>query len=223
MIIVVGGIKGGSGKTTLAPNLTVMASVGGGKVLLVDADEQRSAFDWASQREAMGIATRWCTIQLSGRSLHAQLTKMRLDYEHIIVDVGGRDTTSQRSALTVADVFLVPFKPRSLDFWTLGSVKTLIGEIRTVNPSLECRAIVNQADSRGQDNQQAIEALKECVELECADFAIGYRKAYGNAASDGLGAIELEKQDDKAVSEMEQLYQYVFDKSFISESKATNK
>lgn len=219
MIVVVGGIKGGSGKTTLATNLTVMSSFWGDKILLVDADEQQSAFDWSAQREGMGIATPWCTIKLSGRTLHTELKKLNADYQHVIVDVGGRDTTSQRSALTVAQMFVIPFKPRSLDFWTLGSVKAMINEIRTVNPDLECRAVVNQADSRGQDNLVAIEALKECVELKCADFSIGYRKAYGNAASDGLGVIELKTQDDKVLKEMEQLYHYVFDKRFALTDK----
>lgn len=47
MIIVVGGIKGGSGKSTLTTNLTVNRALEGKRVLLVDADEQRSASDWA--------------------------------------------------------------------------------------------------------------------------------------------------------------------------------
>ena len=43
MITVLGGIKGGSGKTTLSTNICVIQSFLGKKVLLVDADEQQSA------------------------------------------------------------------------------------------------------------------------------------------------------------------------------------
>jgi chromosome partitioning protein len=75
MIIVVGGIKGGSGKTTLATNLTVMRAREGKKVLLVDAGEQRSASDWADQREGLGIKTDWLTIQLAGKGIYAQLQR----------------------------------------------------------------------------------------------------------------------------------------------------
>jgi hypothetical protein len=30
---------------------------------------------------------------------------MAKDYDDILIDTGGRDTTSQRSALTIADIF----------------------------------------------------------------------------------------------------------------------
>ena len=65
MILVVGGIKGGSGKTTLATNLAVLRSLYGYKVLLVDADEQKSVSDWMEQRESAKIETKWTSIQLS--------------------------------------------------------------------------------------------------------------------------------------------------------------
>ena len=216
MITVVGGIKGGSGKTTIATNLTVIMSLEGKKVLLVDADEQKSASDWANQREGTNLETRWTTVQLAGKSIYAQLQRMAEDYDDIIVDVGGRDTTSQRSALTIADIFLVPFKPRSLDIWTIGSVKAMISEIKAVNPKLTCVAVINQSDARGNDTKEAVEVLEECVDLLCVPTAIGHRKAFANAASDGLGVIELKTQDKKATQEVKELYQHVYSNLFAN-------
>jgi chromosome partitioning protein len=210
MIVVVGGIKGGSGKTTLATNLTVMRSLTGKKVLLVDADEQKSSSDWAQQREGLGIPTDWSTIQLAGKSIYTQLSRMKMDYDDVIIDVGGRDTTSQRSALTIADIFLIPFKPRSLDIWTLGSVKTMISEIKAVNPRLSCIAIINQADSRGNDNHDAMEVIQECTDLICPTFSIGHRKIFSNAAADGMGVVEMKGADPKTLSEINDLYEHVF-------------
>lgn len=210
MILVVGGIKGGSGKTTLATNLTVMRASDGKKVLLVDADEQHSASDWAAQREAIGLHTPWSTIQLSGKSIYAQIKRLKDDYDDIIVDVGGRDTTSQRSALLVADLFLAPFKPRSFDIWTVGEVKSMIGELKAANPELMCLAVINQADSRGADNEEAIGILNECPDLKCLEGSIGHRKAFGNAAAEGLGVVELKLQDKKASQEINELYKYVY-------------
>lgn len=210
MITVVGGIKGGGGKTTLATNLTVMRAADSKKVLLVDADEQRTASDWASQREAMGIETKWTTIQLAGKSIHAELKKLASNYDDIIVDVGGRDTTSQRSALAIAHVCLVPFRPKSFDMWTLGQVKTMISEIKAINPSLQVFAIINQADSRGPDNDDAIEMIKEFEDFICLRSSLGNRKAFANAAAEGLGVIELKKGDPKAVEEIKNLYSHIY-------------
>lgn len=211
MIVVVGGIKGGSGKTTIATNLAVIRSAEGRKVLLVDADEQRSASDWAQQRAALELDDSVTTVQLSGKGVYAQVQKMGADYDEVIIDVGGRDTTSQRSALTIADLLVVPFKPRSLDIWTLGSLKTMINEIRAVNPTLRCMAVVNQADSKGSDNEDAIEILKECEEIDCLEYSIGHRKSFGNAASEGLSVFELRERDKKACAEMKMLYDHIFD------------
>lgn len=210
MIIVVGGIKGGSGKTTLATNLAVMRANDSKKVMLIDADEQKSVTDWIEQREGMKLDSNWTTIQLSGDKINAQLLRLTENYDDIIVDVGGRDTTSQRSALSVADIFLVPFKPRALDIWTMGKVKTLISEVTASNPKMISYAIINQADSKGIDNEEAFEILKDCTSLKCFPFTIGYRKAFGNAATEGMSVIELKIQDKKATHEIRCLYESIY-------------
>lgn len=210
MIIVFGGIKGGSGKTTLATNMTVVRASTGKKVLLVDADEQKSSSDWAQQREDSNAQPKFTTIELSGKAVNSQLQKMAVDYDDVIIDVGGRDTTSQRSALTIANIFVVPFKPRSLDIWTVGPLKNMISEIKAVNPNLKCIAVINQADFKGDDNRSALQVLSDCTDFECFPLTIGYRKSFGNAASEGLGIIELKNQDAKANIEVNALYKYVF-------------
>lgn len=211
MIIVIGGIKGGTGKTTLATNLTVMRASKKKKVLLVDADEQKSASDWSDQR--IGFAHGNCqfvTISLAGIGLFAQIQKLKDDYDDIIIDVGGRDTTSQRSALSCANIFIIPFKPRSLDIWTLGKLKVMISEIKSSNPSLKCLAVINQADAKGKDNDDALQILKECSDLQCLQTIIGQRKVFSNAASEGLGISEYKVIDKKALQEMHGLYEYIF-------------
>lgn len=210
MIVVIGGTKGGTGKSTLATNLTVMRAVNGNKVLLVDADEQRSASDWADQRELLEIPTSWTTIQLSGKSSYSQIQKMEKDYDDLIVDIGGRDTTTQRSVLTVADVFIIPFKPRSLDIWTMGPMKTLINEVCSINRKLKSYAVINQGDFQGNDNTQALEFLSEYSELKCIPHFISHRKAFSNAAANGLGVTELRPSDKKAIQEIQALHDAIY-------------
>lgn len=221
-IICIGGIKGGSGKTTIASNLAVLRASQGRRVLLVDADEQKSISDWAEHRESLGIQTPWTTVQLVGASVRPQLIKMGKDYDDIIVDTGGRDTTSQRSALTVANIFLAPFQPRSLDVWTIGKVTSLLSEIRAVNPNIKAYAVINRGDAQGQDNEGAAEILKESEGITYLSSSIGQRKSFSNAAAEGLGVIELKSQDKKAIAEIKQLCDELF-KEYDSITKMTRK
>ncbi len=198
MIVVIGGIKGGTGKTTLATNLAVFNNIQGKKTLLVDADDQGSCSDWAEQRESyyedVVLKRTFPTICLSGKNIYKQIEKMKGDYDDIFIDTGGRDTISQRSALTCADCFLVPFKPRSFDVWTSGKVKEIIEEINTINPNMKVIICINQGDPRGADNEDACNILNETPGFQCVTTFIGHRKAFSNAAAQGLGVWELDKE-----------------------------
>lgn len=210
MIIVIGGIKGGSGKTTLATNLTVVRSAMFKKVLLVDADEQKSSSTWKLQREQEGHEAPWVTIQLTNSNIGSEIKKMKNDYDDIIIDVGGRDTRAQRSVLLVADAFVSPFLPRSLDIWTAGLVNSMISDALVINPNLKSYIVINRADPNGQDNESACEILKECEHLECMPHMLGQRKAFSNAASLGLGVIEMKNPDKKASDEIFQVSEYIY-------------
>jgi chromosome partitioning protein len=216
MIIVIGGIKGGSGKTTLCTNLAAIRALQGKRVLLVDADEQCSASDWAEHREMLGITTPWSTIQLSGSAVRSQIAKMADAYDDIFIDTGGRDTTSQRSALAIANVFLTPFQPRSLDVWTVGKVVAMLLEIHAINPKLKAYAVINRADAQGMDNWDAAEIIQEGNGLVYLPVIIGQRKAFANAAAEGLCVLELKNQDKKATKEIQLLCAALFDTVEIS-------
>lgn len=217
MKLVIGGIKGGTGKTTLATNLAYMRSATGKKVLLVDADEQKSASAWADQRAGMKVETKWTTIQLSGMYLYEEIQKLSKDYDDVIVDTGGRDNSSQRSALTIADIFLLPFRPKAYDVWTFPQVKNLVCLAIASNPKLTCLAVINQFNTinvHSKDVEASQELLSECKQITCLPISIGSRESFGNAATEGLSIMELdsEKKDwvKKAQNEMKQLYDHIY-------------
>lgn len=211
MIVTIGGIKGGSGKTTVATNLAVMRS----KVkdlLLIDADDQETASDFTILRNSeQESGAGYTSIRLSGSAVRTETKRLKDKYEDILIDTGGRDTASQRAALSVADVLLVPFVPRSFDVWTLEKVSELVGEMRTANPQLRAYAFINRADPAGRDNDEAASIIQDTAELEFIDCPLGSRKAFSNAAALGLGVVESKPIDTKAVGEIETLYNYLFD------------
>ena len=212
MIIVAGGIKGGSGKTTVATHLTVMRALQGRDVLLVDADDQETATDFTALRnERQPEGAGYTSIKLTGASVRTETLRLAKKYDDIVIDTGGRDTTSQRAALTVADKLIVPFVPRSFDVWTLERVARLVEEMRAANSRLQAYVFINRTDPQGRDNDEAAELLREAGGLEYLDTPIGARKAFGNAASQGLAVTELKQQDPKATQEMSALFRYLFD------------
>jgi len=217
MIVVVGGIKGGSGKTTVATHLAILGAQAGWNVLLIDADDQETATDFTILRMARRAGgAGYTSIKLTGPVVRTDTQRLATTYDHIVIDTGGRDTTSQRAALTVADVLLVPFLPRSFDVWTLEKAAKLVDEMRLANPALRAYAFLNRTDPRGQDNREAAEVLQETPALHFLDTPIGARKAFSNAAAQGLAVTELTPQDRKATTEMVTLFRALFDEKNIS-------
>lgn len=211
MIIVTGGIKGGSGKTTISTHLAIMRAQKERDVLLIDADDQETSFDFSSLRSSSEEKLpEYTCIKLSGKAVRSEIIKMKNKYDDIIIDAGGRDTINQRAALSIADILLVPFVPRSFDLWTLETVANIVNEIKQINPGLESYTFLNRADSRGYDNDEAQEMMKENEHLINLPVVICNRKAFGNAASEGKAVNEMKLMDKKAVSEINSLYRNIF-------------
>lgn len=211
MIITVGGIKGGSGKTTISTNLAIYLAMQGFEVLLVDADDQETATDFTAWREETKEGdTGYTAVKLTGDAVRTQVMKLQEKYQYVVIDTGGRDTKSQRSALFVSDIFLVPFNPRSFDVWTVGRVEKLVGEIMAGKPTpLQCFAFLNRADPRGADNDDAAELLTQSEILTFIDNPVGNRKAFSHAAAKGISVLELSPSDEKASNEINTLFNRV--------------
>lgn len=212
MILVCGGIKGGVGKTTLATNMAILRSAAGRDVLLVDADDQATASDFTTVRnETLQGNAGYTSIKLHGASVRSEVLRMASKYDDVVIDVGGRDTAGQRAALSVADVYVVPFLPGSFDVWTLDSVSELVEEARAFNDKLKAVCVINRADSIGSDNAEAAAIALEIPNLTYIDAPMGNRKAFRSAAAQGLAVTEMKRPDKKAVEELEKLYKYLFD------------
>ncbi len=212
MIITIGGIKGGCGKSLIATNLTVMRALYGRKVLLVDADEQGTSGDWTDHRTGLGVETPWTTVRLKASGVRTEVRKLMKNYDDIIIDCGGRDTASLRAALTISDVFLVPFQPKSFDIWTADKVSVLVEEAVSFNEKLIAYVVINCAGSRGSDNDDAKKILSKVKGLKLLPGTVGLRKAFSNATAEGLGIMEV-KKDKKARQEMLDLHNAIFGKN----------
>jgi chromosome partitioning protein len=218
MILVLGGTKGGSGKTLLACNFTVLRAGAGHDTLLIDADEQASAMDFTRQRQRrLTGEPGYTAIQTHEADVAVQVRRLAAKYEDILIDVGGRDTASQRAALAVANTLVIPFAPTSVDLWTVDTVIALLKEARAFNRGLRAYAVLNKAFARGSDNREAAEMLREYpAHWDYLDTPIGTRKAFSNAFGGGYAVTEYQPKDAKAITEMTALYQHAFHTTAVS-------
>ena len=204
MILAVANTKGGVGKTSLAVNIAIERVRQGADVLLADADDQRTASDFVALRtERLGDPGVTC-VALSGVAVREQVLRLAPKYDETVVDVGGRDTTALRAALTVANFVLIPTQPRSFDLWALETMAELISEARLVNPDVVACAILSRADPTGigSDNREAAEALASIEGIEYLDTPIANRKAWSHAAAHGQSVAEPVRPDVKARNEL---------------------
>jgi chromosome partitioning protein len=209
MILAVGNVKGGVGKTTLAVNLAIALVRAKRDVLLIDGDEQGTALAFTDLRTGQrDKPPGYTAVALHGTNIRTQVRQLAAKYSEIVMDVGGRDTGSLRAALTIADVVLIPVKPRSFDLWGVDQTADLVKEAREVNERLRAIVVLNEADAQGKDNQAATESLQEVEGLEIAPLLIGRRKAFPNAASAGLSVLEWD--DRKAIHEFGKLVEFLF-------------
>ena len=204
MILTVGNIKGGVGKSTLACNIAVALSFQtGGGVLLIDGDKQGSAADFTQSRaDLLGEAGFTC-VRAQGTEVVNQVVTMRDKFSHIVIDAGGQDNPSLRAGLAVSDKVLVPVSPRSFETWALENMASLIEEASITNPRLEAFAVLNLAFPRGSDNSQTQDIIREDYpKLALIEPNIVQRKVFSDAVGQGLSVLEAKPRNPDAIGEL---------------------
>ncbi len=211
MIIIVGGEKGGTGKTTLATNIAARFLASGSDLLLIDTDKQGSASSWATLREEVdGVKAIPC-IQKFGSSISSAIKDLQNRYDDIIIDAGGRDSIELRASLTVADRIYIPLQASQFDVWTLGTMDKLVEQVKPFNPKLEAFVVINRASP----NPSVSETLEiqsmfdDFNNLKLVETVIKDRIAYRKAARAGLGVFEMNGADQKSVLEIDSLFKEI--------------
>ncbi len=211
MIITVGGTKGGSGKTTVATNIAIFLAEQGRKVLLVDADEQETTADFTEFRhDTFEGQVGYTLVKLNGDKIYTSIRDLSEVFTDVVIDTGGRDTISQRAALTVSDVYLVPFVPRSFEMWTLAKVEKLVKEVKLINPKLMAFSLLNRVEARSQYVESWTDYLKASEDIEFIDAQLGDRVVYSHAAIRGMGINEYKPRDVTAIREFSDFLQKLF-------------
>ncbi len=222
MIILVGGEKGGTGKSTISTNLSVMRVKENKDVLLYDIDPQRTSTFWASRRDENSTKPRVASSQkvLDDRVLNPgivirnEIKDLSDKYEDIIIDAGGAASEVLRAAMTLADALVLPVMPSSFDVWTLGKINTLISEVKHSNPKIKILLVYNKVAPNKHTAKSEINESNEIINdfehIATSEIVLVYRVAIRRSQTQGLGIVEFRPQDEKAVEEVQKLYKKVF-------------
>ncbi|MCK4607863.1 MAG: AAA family ATPase [Gammaproteobacteria bacterium] len=212
MIILVGGEKGGPGKTTIATNLAAMRTIDKKDTLLVDTDEQSTATYWCSLREETQVTPRVASIQKRGKSVRTEIIGLKEKYDDIIIDAGGRDSLELRGSLLVANKALFPLRPSQFDLWTLGRLNTLVEQARAINENLQAYILINQSSPNPgvREIAEAREYIADIDNLSLMKSSACERISFRRAAIRGMSVPEYKPVDQKAIDEIQSIYQEVF-------------
>lgn len=192
-ILAVGSPKGGVGKSTEAVHIARIAAEHGLRVLLVDADENHSAIDWA---ESSPEAASPFDIAAATGDAAAHLADLRKARRRdlIVVDLPGAREGAFRTMLAgadarpVADLLLIPVKPRMIDLRPV--VRVIDTEVSPLRlPYLLVLTMVRTPSLHLA--QERAEQLRNSALLNVADTIVRDFTVYDEAHERGLTVLDV--------------------------------
>lgn len=168
--------KGGTGKTTTSMMLGFALTALDSKVLVLDADKQRSAADWADNID--DALTFDVAIVPSERSFDSTLrNQMNKGFDYIIIDTPPGSNAIVQMAAEKADLVLIPTGGGEMDMSrTRATLQTFEGTDTPV------AVVLVNVNKREKVIETALEELSTNAQAALADTVIPTRSATRKAA-----------------------------------------
>lgn len=180
--------KGGVGKTTLAVHISHALALKGARVLLVDADPQGSARDWAAARTDKPP---FSVIGLDRPTLHRDLPPLAQDYDHVVIDGPPRVSDLARSAIIAADLVVVPIQPSPYDVWAANEIIKLIEEASVFKENLKSVFVINRRIVNTAIGRDVGDALAE-YPIPVLKTVISQRVGFAESAATGETVLDTD-------------------------------
>jgi chromosome partitioning protein len=218
MIISVENQKGGVGKTTLAIHIAQALAMSNFAVLLVDADPQGSARDWAAARENEPA---FSVIGLDRPTLHRDLPAIASNYDYVVIDGPPRVTDLARSVIIAADLVVIPVQPSPYDVWAASDVVGLIKEASVFKENLKSVFVINRKIVNSAIGRDVVDALSS-YEIPVLKSAVCQRIVFAESAATGMTVLETNAKSS-AAKEIKALVDELMEIGFVSRVSSTTK
>lgn len=192
MIISILNQKGGSGKTTLAVNITrAYTKLPDFNALLVDSDHQGSALRW-HERSGGDLIDLTC---LPVNTLDKDVVKFKSRYSRIIIDGVPRISPLTICAIKAADLILIPVQPSPYDIWaTEDLVRSVKERMEMTDGKTKAAFIVSRRIKGSNIGKEIVDQL---LALELPVFLNGTYSRVDYAKSVDLGLTVLDGDFEK--------------------------
>jgi chromosome partitioning protein len=204
-IIAVANQKGGSGKTLVSMSTAASLVHRGHKVLVVDADDQGTATQWAgAAAEGKPFPATVISLASSKAKLHQLLKPMVEDYDFIVIDCPPSvNEQSSQSAMLIADVCLIPLRPTPSDMWATVGILDLVHKAQALNPSLQAFGVANSVSTSTLGKQ--VLAMVAETGIVMLDSKLGNRTSFQEATIVGSTPQKMGAGHKVAAAEVESL------------------
>lgn len=187
--------KGGSGKTTVAINVSTSLAKNY-RVAVVDTDPQQSLANWNKADKAnFDVYT-----AASEKDVYT-IRKELSDYDFVVIDGAGALSVITAAAVMVSDLVIVPVTPSPLDFSAAGAVINVL-EAQSYNRPVECRFLI----TRKIEQASMLSVLRESIALTGIGLlktSVNQRQSYVKSILDGETVFET--NDSAAKGEIDVL------------------
>jgi chromosome partitioning protein len=192
--------KGGAGKTTLALHIATAAGQAGFSAAMLDMDPQGTAEAWGAWRkdeppEVIGAkaSTLERTLEKAGAAGAAL----------VVIDTPPLAQAEARAAAQIADLILIPCRPRAFDLHAIRTTANLMLDVH--KPAF---VVFNAGPPRGTASYAEASEVAAMIGLQVAPVHLTERAAFHVATRDGRAAQEIEP-DGKAAAEVDALWRWL--------------
>lgn len=187
VVLAIGGIKGGIGKSTTAVYLAHQYTALGLMVLVICADPgSGTSRKWNKRARELGHPLPFTVKAHPSEDLEDRILEeeWHLHYDLIIIDTGGDDDRILRAAYRIADHMLLTASPSPVDLDTLAdSARTAIGqgeEARPIPASILLTGV--KSDRMAEDAKDQMRKAK----IPVLSNVVKHRTAYQNSYLEGF-------------------------------------